>query len=125
MLVEDGYSIVAASHGQQALDLLEQGLRPHAILIDLMLPHASGNDVLGHIGTDPELKAIPRIVITGSSERRKIVADAVFEKPFDHRELLEAIHRLTRLETKEATGGAPQRASANERHRARKPRTVR
>lgn len=109
MLVDDGYSIVAASHGQQALDLLEQGLRPHVILIDLMLPQVSGNDVLGHIGTDPELKAIPRIVITGSSERRKIVADAVFEKPFDHRELLEAIHRLTRFEDRKATGGAASR----------------
>ena len=125
MLVEERYSIVAASHGQQALDLLEQGLRPHVILIDLMLPHVSGVDLLGHIRTDPELKAIPRIVMTGSSERRAIVADAVFEKPFDPAELLQAIHRLARPEEQRAAGGGGQPASANERTDARHPRTVR
>ena len=85
---------MAASHGQQALDLLEDGLRPHVILIDLMLPLVSGVDVLHHIRTDQSLRTIPRIVITGSSQDGGIVADAIFQKPFDHKELLAAIHRL-------------------------------
>jgi CheY-like chemotaxis protein len=42
VLVDEGFSIMPASHGQQALDLLEHGLRPHVILIDLLLPRVSG-----------------------------------------------------------------------------------
>ena len=96
ILKQEGFSIVAASHGQQALDILEHGLRPHVILIDLLLPRVSGVDVLHHIRTDPALRAIPRIVITGSDGNGNgaIVADAVFRKPFDHDELIAAIHRL-------------------------------
>ena len=94
MLIEKGYSLVAASHGQQALDLLEHGLRPHVILIDLMLPRVSGFEVLNHIRTDPALRTIPGIVLTGASEPGAVVADAVFQTPFDHEPLLEVIHRL-------------------------------
>ena len=94
VLIEAGYSIVAASHGQQALDMLEQGLRPHLILIDLMLPRVSGFDVLNQIRTDRSLRTIPRIVITGQPEPGAVVADAVFQKPFDHDELLRAIRTL-------------------------------
>jgi len=104
-LIEEGFSIVAASHGQQALDLLEHGLRPHLILIDLLLPRVSGVDVLAHIGADRELRTIPRIVMTGSSQRAGIVADAVFEKPFDHDELLRAIHRLIATDKSTAVSG--------------------
>ena len=94
ILKQEGFSIVAASHGQQALDLLERGLRPHVILIDLMLPRVSGADLLNHIRTDAELWTIPRIVMTGSDEDSGIVADAIFRKPFDHDQLVAAIHRL-------------------------------
>ena len=94
VLVDEGFSIVAASHGQQAMDLLERGVRPHLILIDLMLPRISGFDLLNHIRTDRSLRTIPTIVMTESSERPPIVADVVFQKPFDHNDLLAAIHRL-------------------------------
>jgi CheY-like chemotaxis protein len=117
-LVEEGFSIVAASHGQQALDLLERGLRPHVILIDLMLPRVTGVDVLTHIRADPELRTIPRIVMTGSSQRVGIVADAVFAKPFDHDELLRAIHRLIVPRTS-TDGAGTGRASADDRSPSR------
>ena len=94
ILHEEGFSIVAASHGQQAMDLLEHGLRPHVILIDLILPRISGVDLLDHIRTDPVLRIIPRIVITGSDSVSTVVADAIFRKPFDHDELIAVIHRL-------------------------------
>ena len=94
VLSREGFSIVAASNGQQALDLLERGMRPHVILIDLMLPRVTGTDVLDYIRTERELRTIPRIAITGASEPVKIVADAVFRKPFDHDELVVTIRGL-------------------------------
>ena len=119
VLVEEGFSIMAASHGQQALDLLERGLRPHVILIDLMLPRVSGVDVLTHIRADRELRTIPRIVMTGSSQRTGIVADAVFAKPFDHDELHRAIHRLITPD-KSVDVADISRASADDRSPSRK-----
>jgi CheY-like chemotaxis protein len=110
---------MAASHGQQALDLLERGLRPHVILIDLLLPRVSGVDVLTHIRADRELRTIPRIVMTGSSQRAGIVADAVFAKPFDHYELLRVIHRLIAPE-KSGDVAESSRASADDRSPSRK-----
>lgn len=95
VLVAEGFALVAATDGQQALDLLEHGLRPHVILIDLMLLRVSGYEVLTYIRTDPELRAIPRIVITGSDKDDvKAVADAIFQKPVDHEALIAAIRRL-------------------------------
>ncbi len=121
VLVDEGFSIVAASHGQQAMDLLERGVRPHLILIDLMLPRISGFDLLNHIRTDRSLRTIPTIVMTGSSERPPIVADVVFEKPFEHTELLAAIHRLVTTAESKSERPVDTRGTAHD-HSSRKAR---
>jgi len=97
-LVEEGFALVAATDGQQALDLLERGLRPHVILIDLALPRVSGYDLLSYIRDDAALRTIPRVVITGSDkDDTRTVADAVFRKPIDHEKLISTIRRLQHL----------------------------
>ena len=94
-LVEEGFALVAATDGQQALDLLERGLRPHVILIDLGLPRVSGYDLLSYIRDDAALRTIPRVIITGSDkDDPRAVADAVFRKPLDHESLIATIRRL-------------------------------
>ena len=94
-LVAEGFALVAATDGQQALDLLERGLRPHVILIDLGLPRVSGYDLLSYIRDDAALRTIPRIIITGSDkDDTRTVADAVFRKPIDHEKLISTIRRL-------------------------------
>jgi CheY-like chemotaxis protein len=76
-----------------------------------MLPRVSGFDVLHHIRTDSSLRTIPRIVITGASQREAIVADAIFEKPFDHAELVATIHRLVgATDVKNVAPGADRRS---------------
>jgi CheY-like chemotaxis protein len=97
-LVAEGFALVAATDGQQALDLLERGLRPHVILIDLALPRVSGYDLLSYIRDDAALRTIPRIIITGSDkDDSRTVADAVFRKPIDHENLIATIRRLQPL----------------------------
>ena len=94
-LVEEGFALVAATDGQQALDLLERGLRPHVILIDLALPRVSGYDLLSYIRDDAALRTIPRVIITGSDkDDLRAVADAVFRKPIDHEKLISTIRQL-------------------------------
>ena len=95
LLTERGYQVVTADDGQQALDLLEAGTRPRLILIDLMLPHVSGWELLKYLQTEPALRHTPTIVITGvPKEQLKVVADAVFRKPLDFSELAAKIDQL-------------------------------
>jgi CheY-like chemotaxis protein len=74
------------SDGQSALDyLLRQGEygdpalspRPHVILLDLRLPRVDGLDVLEQVKANPELKAIPVVILT-TSEAEKDVARAYY-----------------------------------------------
>jgi len=59
--------------------------------------------------------------MTGASERSSVVADVVFEKPFDHNELLAAIHRL--ITTAESKSVAPVKSPTTaDDHSSRKAR---
>jgi len=70
-------------NGQDALDYLhrrgdyaapEAAPRPGIILLDLNMPGIDGRRVLEEISKDPELKRIPIIVLTNSSDDRDISA---------------------------------------------------
>jgi CheY-like chemotaxis protein len=67
--------------GQSAIDYLmregeytdpESSPRPHMILLDLRLPRVDGLVVLARIKENPELKAIPVIVLTTSEAERDV-----------------------------------------------------
>lgn len=90
-----GYSVLTADDGQMALDLLMRGLRPRLIIVDLLLPNVTGTEFLKYIQTDPDLRAIPRIVVTAVRRGEvHVVADEIFHKPYDPLELLEAVKRI-------------------------------
>ncbi len=64
--------------GQEAIDFLygqdgghgPRGPRPKLVLLDLKLPKLDGSDVLRHIKADEQLRAIPVVMLTSSSEER-------------------------------------------------------
>ena len=92
LLQNAGYKVSSAKNGQEALDLLEGGLRPAIMLVDLMLPEVSGWDFLKYVHGDPELKLIPTIVVTAApDERTSVIADHVFVKPVDIPRLMASI----------------------------------
>lgn len=95
LFTRGGYSVLTADDGQQALDLLMRGVVPRLIIVDLLLPNVSGTEFLKYIETDPDLRQVPRIVVTGVAKGSvHVVADAVFQKPFEPNELLEAARRI-------------------------------
>jgi two-component system chemotaxis sensor kinase CheA len=59
VLEREGWAVVAASNGEEALDHLNRGLRSSLLLIDLMLPRVSGWDLLQHLREQSELREIP------------------------------------------------------------------
>jgi CheY-like chemotaxis protein len=94
-LTARGHSVLTADNGQQALDLLERGIRPRLILIDLMLPQVSGWELLTYLRQDAELRKTPTVVITGvPKEQVRVITDAVFSKPLDYQQLAETIDGL-------------------------------
>jgi CheY-like chemotaxis protein len=97
VLVHAGYSVLTADDGQQALDLLDRGVHPRAIIMDLKLPKVSGWEVLKHIQTDPDLRKIPILIVTAGEPEdvRDVIADAILFKPLDLDEVLVEIGRLT------------------------------
>ncbi len=58
-----GFKVFIAQDGEQGLNLAETE-RPSIILLDLMLPGINGLQVLEHLKENPDLGAIPVIVIT-------------------------------------------------------------
>jgi CheY-like chemotaxis protein len=95
ILTGRGYSVLTADNGQQAIDLLERGIRPGLILVDLLLPHVSGEDVLAYLNRHAELRAIPTIVITAvPKEQVRVITNAVFSKPLDFVRLTRTIDAL-------------------------------
>lgn len=62
-------ALVVAGNGQHAIELLRR-VRPlpNLALLDLNLPGLAGYEVLAQIKLDPELRSLPVIVLSGSSD---------------------------------------------------------
>jgi len=89
-LTEEGYTVTRAYSGTEAVMLLERQ-RPDLILMDLILPGLSGEELL------PFCKGIPVIVVSAKAEvddKVKLLMDGAADyvtKPFHIRELLARI----------------------------------
>ena len=95
LLFREGYSVLTADNGQQALDLLERGIRPRLVILDLVLPKVTGSDLLRYMQSDPELRTTRVVVITAMNpEDVHVVADVVLYKPIDIPVLLAAVADL-------------------------------
>jgi CheY-like chemotaxis protein len=65
MLFESrGYRVLEAAEGGEALTVLRQQ-RPDVILLDLMMPGMDGVEFRAHQQKDPDLVAIPVVLISG------------------------------------------------------------
>lgn len=98
MLEDEGFEVSTANNGAEALDCLRDGLRPCAIILDLMMPVMDGWDFRAMQQQDPALSAIPVIVVTAAGFRTDTIrqqfgaVDCV-HKPPRPAALLNAIHR--------------------------------
>jgi len=95
LLFREGYSVLTADNGQQALDLLERGIRPRLVILDLVLPKVTGSDLLRYMQSDPDLRTTRIIVITAMNpEDVHAVADVILYKPIDVAALSAAVADL-------------------------------
>lgn len=89
----EGYNVLGARDGRQALDYLHSGRHPDAIVLDLWMPVMDGWQLRKELLGDEELAKIPVIVLTASHDQRVPVlqVNEVLTKPVDLRKLLEAL----------------------------------
>ena len=96
LLRRRGFRLLEARDGNEALAAMRAG-GADLVILDLMMPHVSGWDVLRERAADPALLRIPMIVVTAANIR-EVTADladkdvhAVVAKPFDLDTLLMAV----------------------------------
>lgn len=75
MLEQEGYRLLFARDGMEALGLLRKE-RPDLVLMDVMMPDISGIEVVRRMKLVPHLASLPVVMITGRSEGN-IVADSM------------------------------------------------
>lgn len=95
-LERDGFSIAAASNGEQGLALAKE-LRPLCIILDIMMPGMSGWELIKVLKSSPETNTIPVIINTIIDKHRLPEAEgaiAYLSKPFQKTELLNLLNGL-------------------------------
>lgn len=104
VLTREGYAVLRAYSGTEALYLLAQN-RPDLVLLDLMLPGLSGEEVL------PYMEGIPVIILSAKTDVQDKVnvllsgAADYMTKPFDTKELLARITVQLRRPKQSSIGG--------------------
>ena len=70
-LENSGFSVIAASNGQEGLDILQKD-KPDIVLTDILMPQKDGFEFLREMRSLPEYKSIPVIVLTNLSENQDL-----------------------------------------------------
>ena len=100
-LVSEGYEVVMATNGTDALRLARES-RPDVVLLDIMVPQLNGWEICLRLKRDPALEGIAVIMVTGRvAEGDKVLgfelgADDYVTKPFSPRELVARVRAVAR-----------------------------
>jgi signal transduction histidine kinase/ActR/RegA family two-component response regulator len=98
-LESQGFEVVAASNGIQALELLDEGGGFDVVLMDIMMPEMDGYEAMRRLRADGRFNQLPVIALTARTqeEDRQACFDAgatdYLVKPIDHDLLLERLAR--------------------------------
>jgi CheY-like chemotaxis protein len=101
ILEMEGYRVVTAENGEDALEQIRR-LLPPVVLLDAMMPRRDGFDVCRTVKSDPKLAPTKIVMLTAlgqkADQERAMAAGADFyvTKPFDEEDLLTLLGRLTR-----------------------------
>lgn len=110
VLADEGYEILLAGNGCEALAQLRRGARPSLILLDLLMPVMDGPTFLARRREDPELSRVPVLVVTADKRHDEAhyaaLADGFLWKPFIIEELLRTVERLARPAAREVARAA-------------------
>jgi len=108
LMEQQGYGVMTAERGEDALDLIYQ-YKPDLVLLDIMLPGIDGYEVCEIVRLDPNCRDIKIIFLTAKGREVEIAkglalgADAYITKPYSNDELVAKVKELLE-ETYEKAG---------------------
>jgi class 3 adenylate cyclase len=103
-LAREGYEVIAAHDGEQALAAAREA-RPDLILLDIMMPKIDGIEVCRRLKGDPAFPFTPIIMITALSDSKDVVAgleaggDDYLAKPVDQQALSARVKSMLRIKS--------------------------
>ncbi|MFA4827670.1 MAG: response regulator [Thermodesulfovibrionales bacterium] len=103
-LAPQGYEIVKAASGEEALEKLSNN-QIDLVLLDVMMPKMDGFEVLKKLRADKKTRLIPVVMLTVLNETEDRVkaleagCDDFISKPFDRHELLVRVKSLLRIKS--------------------------
>lgn len=122
-VVEDGEAAMALLRRHEPY---EDAVRPDLVLLDLNLPGRSGQEILGEIKSDSELRRIPVVVLTASAAEQDVLrsydlhANSYVTKPSDRADFFEVVRAIetfwpvTASPTGAASGRGPDESGRSE-----------
>ena len=99
LMKREGYEVLTAADGQQALDMLED-VRPDLMILDVMMPRKNGFEVCEAVRSHPQFGSLPILMLTAKgreAEMKKglsLGADAYVTKPFSTHDLIDRVGEL-------------------------------
>ena len=111
MKLEQGpFRVTLAYDGREALDVLDRESDICLVLLDLMMPHLSGLDVLAAMRQNPRLRDLPCIILTAAGQEQQhtsameLGANDFLTKPFSPKKLYSRAAELVGLSDSSAAG---------------------
>jgi len=101
-LAAEGYEVITASDGEEALAAAKQHT-PDLILLDVMMPKLDGFEVCRRLRADPSFPFTPIVLVTAMADSKDIVAgleaggDEYLTKPVDHAALAARVRSMLRI----------------------------
>jgi len=100
VLKSEGYEVVTANSGKEALEKMVKEM-PDLVLLDIMMPQMDGWEVYNHIKSNTKTKDIPVAMLTAKSQSidkmiglHVVQVDDYITKPFGRAELLERVKKI-------------------------------
>jgi two-component system alkaline phosphatase synthesis response regulator PhoP/two-component system response regulator VicR len=98
-LERQGYEVVTANDGKEALEKVESE-HPDLVVLDVMMPYMDGFEVLQNLRRNPETANIPVIMLTAKAQDADVFrgwqsgVDCYLTKPFNPMELISFVTRI-------------------------------
>ena len=99
LLKREGYTVVIARDGEEALDVIRRE-QPQLVLLDVMMPKKNGFEVCQEVRTDDALQSTRILMLTAKGRDTDIAkgiamgADAYMTKPFSTRDLVQKVAEM-------------------------------
>ena len=99
MLLQNGYNVISASEGAEAVELARRE-RPDMVFLDIVMPGMNGFSALRELRRHEATRATPVIMMSGNEQAteqfyvQRIGADDFMKKPVSRAEVFARIERL-------------------------------